>query len=108
EVIIGASRCKSMLINRACVGKDAQVAVCIVRRTKLFVGCAGIAAGDTVATASPGPSHRVACEDGDCVWRKRETWPDLHIDNLAGTGWHAVHCRSTVLIHYVDLVGNGP
>src|SRR5207248_6181423 len=65
------------------------------------------AAGDTVAVTGPGPSHRVAYRDVDLVRHKHETRSHGHIDNLAGTRWHAAHGRVPVLIHNVDGVGGG-
>ena len=90
EVRIIAAAIKSVLIHRPAIGKNSSVAVRIIRGTKLSVGNAGSAAGDTVAATDPRPSYCVACADADFVRNKREALPDGHIENLAGTRLHAV------------------
>lgn len=84
EVRISASLRKSVLVNRADVGKNTRRAVGIIRGTKLPIGCTRITAGDTVAAASPGPPHCISRRDIELVWHKHEALPDRHIENLAG------------------------
>lgn len=98
EVRIRARLRKSVLINRACVGKNSRLAVGIIRGTKLPIGRARHAAGDTVATTGPGPSHRVARRDVEHVRHKLKALPDRHIENLTVSRWHAVRGLSAVLI----------
>ena len=94
EVRINAWLRKGVLVNRALVGKNSRSAVRIVRRTKLRIGDARRTAGDTVAALGPGPSHRVAYRDVDCVRDEHiATLPHRHIDNLTSTRWHAAHGR---------------
>src|SRR5436305_11836136 len=83
EVIIAAGLVKSVLVHRPKVGKDSLVAVRIVRRTKLLIRRAGIAAGDTVAVLGPCPAHRVAHEDLDRVRHQHiATLPNCHLENV--------------------------
>jgi hypothetical protein len=51
---------KSELVDCTVNGKDWLIAIHIVWRAKLPVGCARIAAGDAVAVTKPGPSNGVA------------------------------------------------
>jgi hypothetical protein len=60
EVGIAARLPKSVLIDRARVGKSSRDAIRIVRRTKISAWNARRAAGNTVAVTYPGPAHRVA------------------------------------------------
>ena len=102
EVRIDAWLRKGVLINRPLAGKNSRGTVRIVRRTKLRINLARRAAGNTVATLGPGPSHRVARRDVECVWYKHiAALPDSHIKNLAAR-WDAAHGRSPVLIHNSD------
>ena len=108
EVIIAAGLVKSVLVHRPKVGKDSLVAVRIVRRTKLFIRRAGIAAGDTVAVLGPCLAHRVAHEDVDRVRHKHiATLPHCHIENLTAARWDAAHCWPAVLIYNMDCVSGG-
>src|SRR4029453_3731026 len=103
EVGIDPRLRESVLINRALVGKDSLIAVQVIRGTILSIDDARIAAGDTVAALSPGPSHRVACRDVDFVRYKHiAALPHGHIEDLAATRWHAAHGRLPVLIHNAD------
>src|SRR5713101_6389829 len=58
---------KSVLINRAYVGKRSRRAIGIVRGTKLSIDRTRIAAGNTMATAGPSPPNRVAHMNVECV-----------------------------------------
>ena len=99
EVGIDARFRKSVFINRAYVGKNSRGAVRIVRGTKLRIDKARRAAANTVSALGPGPSHRVAYRNVDCVWYK-DIAPLSYcdIDDLAATSWHAAHGGSAVLI----------
>jgi hypothetical protein len=72
KVIKGTCLRKSELVHCANVGEDSLVAVHIVWRAKLPVGCTGylIAAGDAVAVTKPGPSNSIT--DGDICCGRRE------------------------------------
>jgi hypothetical protein len=107
EVIISAGLIKGMLVHCPCARKDSLVAVHVIERTKLSIDGARIAAGDAVAVAGPGPSHRVARRDVDCVRHEHETRPHRDIDNLAGRRWHSAHGRVAVLIHNADVAIGG-
>jgi len=98
EVRVIAAANESVLIDRSAIGKNSSVAVGIIRRTKLFIGNARSAAGDAMATADPRPSHCVAYVDADFDRHKRETLPDGHIENLAGTKRHTVRHWLPVLV----------
>jgi hypothetical protein len=94
-----------VLINEACIIKSSRVAVRIIGRTKLPIGCARIAAGDAVTVASPGPSHRVAHRDIDRVWNKYEAaLPHRYVEDLTATRWHAADRRLAVLIYNINGV----
>lgn len=73
KVIKGARLRKSELVDCASVGEDCLVAVHIVWRAKLPVGCTGIAASDAVAVTKPGPPDGITDGDICCRRRKRET-----------------------------------
>jgi hypothetical protein len=106
EVIIGASLVKGVLVHRPKVGKDSLIAVRIVRGTKLFIGRARIAAGDTVAVLGPGPPHRVAHRDVECVWHKHiPALSHRYIEDLASTRWRSAYGGPSVLIHNVNGMG---
>jgi len=70
KVIKGAGLSKGVLINKGLVGKAAGR---IVRGTKLPIGGAGLAAGDAVAVAKPGPPDRISDRDICGGRRERET-----------------------------------
>jgi hypothetical protein len=106
EVRIIATAVKSVLIDRSAIGKNSRVAVGIIGRTKLFIGNARSTAGDTMTATDPGPSHGVARVDADFVWHKREALPDHHIENLAGTRWHAIRHWLSVLIDNPNAFGS--
>jgi hypothetical protein len=106
EVRIIATAVKSVLIDRSAIGKNSRVAVGIIGRTKLSIGNARSAAGDTIAATDPGPSHCVARADADFVWHKREALPDHHIENLAGSRWHAIPHWLSVLIDNPNAFGS--
>src|SRR6266581_32605 len=104
EVRIPARRTERMLINRAHVGKNSCRAIHVIRRTILRIGCARKAAGDAMAASGPGPPHRVTYRDVDRVRHKLETISTsrCHIDNRAGSRWHAAHGWLAVLIENAD------
>ena len=70
EIRIRAGLRKSVFINELVFRKSSGVAVPIVRGTKLPIGGARIAAGDTVAVTKPGPSNGIADRDICCGRRK--------------------------------------
>lgn len=106
KVIKGARLRKSELVDCASVGEDCLVAVHIVWRAKLPVGCTGIAASDAVAVTKPGPPDGITDGDICCRRRKRETiLPYSYIENLARTRWYSAHDRPSVSIHNMDDVG---
>ena len=72
EILVRARLRKSKLIHEPCVVKDAGFAVHVIRRTKLPIGEAGLATGDTVEIALPGPAHGVAHADVDGIRHKTE------------------------------------
>jgi hypothetical protein len=98
EVRIISTAVKSVLVDRSAIGKNSRVAVGIIRRTKLSIGDARSATGDTMAATDPGPSHRVAHVDADFVWHKGKALSDRHIENLAGSRWNAVWHWLSILI----------
>jgi len=86
EILVHAGLRKSELIHEPCIVKDSGVTVHVIRRTKLPIGGAGRATGDTVRIALPGPAHRVAHADVDGIWHKTEFVSyrsHYHIKNLA-------------------------
>jgi hypothetical protein len=97
-----ASRGKSVLVDRTCIGERSRGAVRIIRGTKLPVYRARNPTGDTVAAAGPGPSHCIACRDVECVWHKRETLPHRHVKNLARSRWRNVGDWLSVVIDNLD------
>src|SRR5262249_19993903 len=98
EVRIITAAIKSVVVNCSAVGNNSRVTVGIIRRTKLLIGNARSTAGDAMAIADPCPSHCVAYVDADFVWHKREALPDRHIENLAGSRWHALRHWLSALI----------
>jgi hypothetical protein len=98
DVGITTSRVKRVLINSAGVGKSSWKTIHVVRRTKLRIREALRTTANAMAATGPGPSHRVTDRDVDSVRRKRETRPHHDVDNLAGSRWHAIDSRPTVLI----------
>ena len=72
EILVHAGLRKSELVHEPCVIKDSGVTVHVIRRTKLTVGGAGRATGDTVRITLPGPAHGVADADVDGIWHKTE------------------------------------
>src|SRR5262249_820072 len=93
---------KSEFINKTLAGSHACGAVRVIRRTKLPIRYAGrgVATGDTVAALRPGPPHRVAHRDVDCVRHKHiAALPHRNIENLTRGRGHAAHDRPPALIH---------
>jgi len=96
KVRVSASLRKSVLVHCSCVRKDSCLAVHVIRRTELPISLGTRrAAGDTVVIAAPGPPHRVADRDVECVRHKPycvSCRPHSHIENLAAsqssTAWH--------------------
>ena len=78
--------------------KESPETTRVVRRTKLRIGDAMRTTADAVAATGPRPPDRVAYGNIDCVRVKREVRPHRHVDNLAGSRWHATDSRPTVLI----------
>src|SRR5205823_5461263 len=72
EILVHAGLRKSELIHEPCVVKDSGVTVHVIRRTKLPIGGAGRATGDTMKIALPGPAHGVADADVDGIRHKTE------------------------------------
>ena len=82
--VIAAKQCKAqkywympgcVKVNsytKPCVVKDSGLTVHVIRRTKLPIGGAGRATGDTVRIARPGPAHGVAHADVDDIRQKTE------------------------------------
>jgi hypothetical protein len=92
EVRKSAGLRKSVLINEPCIVEGSCLTVHIIRGTKLAIGGARFAAGDTVAATDPGPSHCVARIDCEFVGHKHKaTLPHRYVENLTTRGWHAVH-----------------
>jgi hypothetical protein len=89
KVRINAGLRKALLINCAGVGKRSHLAIRIVRRTKLPVDSARIAAGNTMATAGPSPPNRVAHMNVEFVRRKCEALPDRDIESPMGRATRA-------------------
>src|SRR4029077_2709633 len=86
EIVVHARLGKSKLIHEPFVVKAAGFAVHVIRRTKLPIGEAGLATGDTVKIALPGPAHGVAHSDVDGIRHKTEFVSyrsHCHIKNLA-------------------------
>ena len=86
EILVHARLRKSELIDEPCVVKDSGVTVHVIRRTKLPIGGAGRATGDTVKIALPSPAHGVAHADVDGIRHKTEFVSyrsHCHIKNLA-------------------------
>ena len=108
KVIVSTRRRKSVLVDGALTGKDSLVAVHVIRGTKLSIDGARRAAGDAVAAAGPGPPHRVADRDVDCVRHKHEAaLSHCYIEDLTATRWHAAHSCPSILIHNVNGGGRG-
>ena len=63
EVRVGTRGRKRVLINCACVRKGSRLAVGVIRRTKLPIHRARIAAGNTVAASGPRSAHVWAAVD---------------------------------------------
>ena len=91
-------RLKCVRVNSAGVGKSTRKAASVVGRTILRIGNARRTAAHAMATALPGPSHRVADGNVDAEGMKREIRAYRHIERLPKTRWHAVHRGATVLI----------
>ena len=83
EVRKTAGRCKSKFIYESGAIQGSKLAVCVSRRTKLSICGTWIATGDTVAVASPGPSHRVTDRDIDRarIEHKRPVRSHCHIES---------------------------
>jgi len=108
EVRKSARLRESVFVNEACIIKNSLVAVRVIRRTKLFISGARIAAGDTVAATKPGPPDGITDRDIYCGRCKRETTLRYrHIEDLPSAGWDTAYCRLAVLIHNVDGVAGG-
>ena len=83
KVIKGTGLRESEFVDRANTGEDPLVAVHIIRRTKLFVRYARVAAGHTVPASAPSPSNGVTDGDVHCRRRERETvLSHSYIENL--------------------------
>jgi hypothetical protein len=105
EVRITARLRKSELVNGACIRENSGVAVRVIRRTELPISCARRAAGDTVVIAAPGPPHRVADRDVECVRHKPyfvSRRPHRHIENLAAGQSSTASHLTAVLIDNPD------
>src|SRR5215831_17605088 len=103
EVRINAWLRKRVLINRALAGKNSRYAVRIIRGTKLRIYKARRATGNTVAATGPGPSHRVAYRDVDCVrYKNIAPLPYCYVEDLPATRWHTANGGPAILIHNVD------
>jgi hypothetical protein len=105
EVRVSASLRKRVLVNEPCVRKNSSVTVRVIRRTELPISCARRAAGDTVVIAAPGPPHRVADRDVECVRHKPycvSRRPHRHIENLAASQSSTASHLTAVLIDNPD------
>src|SRR5262249_15179746 len=93
-----------MLIDGTCIGEHSRKTIHVVRRTKLRISSARRAAGDTVAAVGPGPSHRIAHRDVDCVRDKLETTSTSYhdVESRAVRRWNAVHGWLAVSIENAD------
>ena len=104
----GAGLRKGMRINEACIVKSSLVAVHIIRGAISSVGCARIAASDTVVITSPRPPYGVAHRNVDCVGHKHEAaLPHRYVEDLTSTRWHTAYCWSAVLIDNANGGGRG-
>jgi hypothetical protein len=105
KVRVSASLRKRVFVNEPCIRKNSSVTVRVIRRTELPVGCVTSAAGNTVVVAAPGPPHRVADRDVECVrhkpdWVSRRSYS--HIENLAASQAPAAWHLTAVLIDNPD------
>ena len=90
-----------MRINGTCIGERSWKATRIVRRTKLRINCARVAAADAVTAAAPCPAHRLADGDVDRARVKSKTpaRSHSHINSRAIRRWNAAHSWPAVLIN---------
>ena len=105
EILVHARLRKSEFIHEPCVVKDSGVTVHVIRRTKLPIGGAGRATGDTVRIAGPSPAHGVAYADGDGIRHKSEfvfQRSHCHIKNLAPNVSLSTRSLAPILIDYAD------
>jgi hypothetical protein len=96
---------KGELIDEPCLAKDSGVTVHIIGRTKLPIGRAWRATGDTVKIAFPSPADGVAHVDVDGIRHKTEIVPRrsyLDIKNLAAKIWLSTGSLTSVLIDDAD------
>lgn len=101
EVRVSASGVEGMRINGTCIGERSRKATRIVRRTKLRINCARVAAADAVTAAAPCPAHRLADGDVDRARVKSKTpaRSHSHINSRAIRRWNAAHSWPAVLIN---------
>ena len=105
EILVHAGLRKSELIHEPCVVKDSGVTVHVIRRTKLPIGDAGLATGNTVKIAGPGPAHSVAHADVDGIRHKTEFVSyrsHCYIKNLAPNVSLSTRSLASVLIDDAD------
>lgn len=105
EIVIRAGLRKSELKDESCLAKDSGVTVHVIGRTKLPIGCAGCATGDTVKIALPSPADGVAHGDIDGIRHKTEIVSGRshhHIKDLAAKISLSTGNWTSVLIDNAD------